>query len=85
MPCLFRVHPKPDILKIKNLTSFLRSRRINAKLDDGNSVNQLSKLVGMVDDRKDKTIKKAAEEISEGISISLTLKLQLQLMTNAIS
>ncbi len=56
MPCLFRVHPKPDILKIKNLTSFLRSRRINAKLDDGNSVNQLSKLVGMVDDRKDKTI-----------------------------
>ncbi len=56
MPSLFRVHPKPDILKIKNLTSFLRSRRINAKLDDGNSVNQLSKLVGMVDDRKDKTI-----------------------------
>ena len=56
MPCLFRVHPKPDILKIKNLTSFLRSRRINAKLDDGNSVNQLSKLVGIVDDRKDKTI-----------------------------
>ena len=30
MPSLFRVHPKPDILKIKNLTSFLRSRRINA-------------------------------------------------------
>ena len=56
MPSLFRVHPKPDILKIKNLTSFLRSRRINAKLDDGNSANQLSKLVGMVDDRKDKTI-----------------------------
>ena len=56
MPSLFRVHPKPDILKIKNLTSFLRSRRINAKLDDGNSVNKLSKLVGMVDDRKDKTI-----------------------------
>ncbi len=56
MPSLFRVHPKPDILKIKNLTSFLRSRRINAKLDDGHSVNQLSKLVGMVDDRKDKTI-----------------------------
>ncbi len=56
MPSLFRVHPKPDILKIKNLTSFLRSRRINAKLDDGNSVNQLSKLVGIVDDRKDKTI-----------------------------
>ena len=56
LPSLFRVHPKPDMLKIKNLTSFLRSRRINAKLDDGNSVNQLSKLAEFVGDRKDKEI-----------------------------
>ena len=56
LPTLFRVHPKPDMLKIKNLTSFLRSRRINAKLDDGNSVNQLSKLAEFVGDRKDKEI-----------------------------
>ena len=56
LPSLFRVHPKPDILKIKNLTSFLRSRRINAKLDEGNSVTQLSKLAEFVGDRKDKEI-----------------------------
>ena len=56
IPTLFRVHPKPDLLKINHLRNFLRSRRLNVKLDDGNSVNQLSKLVGAVEERKDKGI-----------------------------
>ena len=56
IPTLFRVHPKPDLLKINNLKNFLRSRRINVKLDEGNSVNQLSKLVEAVEERKDKEI-----------------------------
>ena len=56
MPSLYRVHPKPDLLKINHLKDFVRSRRINAKLDEGNSVNQLSKLVEMTEDRKDKGI-----------------------------
>ena len=30
IPSVFRVHPKPDILKIKTLEKFLRSRKINA-------------------------------------------------------
>jgi len=56
MPSLYRVHLKPDLLKINHLKDFVRSRRINAKLDEGNSVNQLSKLVEMTEDRKDKGI-----------------------------
>ena len=56
MPSLYRVHPKPDLLKIKYLRAFVRNRRINAKLDEGNSVGQLSKLAEMVEDRKDKKI-----------------------------
>ena len=56
MPSLYRVHPKPDLLKINHLKDFIRSRRINTKLDEGNSVNQLSKLVEMAEDRKDKGI-----------------------------
>jgi ribonuclease R len=56
MPSLYRVHPKPDLLKISHLRDFVRSRRINVKLDEGNSVSQLSKLVEIVEDRKDKEI-----------------------------
>ena len=56
IPTLFRVHPKPDLLKINHLRDFLRSRRINVKLDEGNTVNQLSKLVETVEERKDKEI-----------------------------
>ena len=56
MPSLYRVHPKPDLLKINHLRDFVRSRKINVKLDEGNSVKQLSKLVEMLKDRKDKQI-----------------------------
>ena len=56
IPTLFRVHPKPDLLKINHLRDFLRSRRINVKLDEGNTVNQLSKLAETVEERKDKEI-----------------------------
>ncbi len=56
MPSLYRVHPKPDLLKINHLKDFIRSRRINVDLDGGNSVNQLSKLVEITEDRKDKEI-----------------------------
>ncbi len=56
MPSIYRVHHKPDLLKINHLKDFVRSRKINIKLDEGNSVSQLSKLVEMVEDRKDKQI-----------------------------
>ena len=56
IPSLYRVHPKPDLLKINRLKNFIRSRRINVKLDEGNSVNQLSELVEKAEERKDKEI-----------------------------
>lgn len=56
MPAMYRIHPKPDLLKINQLKDFVRSRKINAKLNEGNTVNQLSKLVDLVKDRKDKKI-----------------------------
>ena len=56
MPSVYRVHPKPDILKIKTLEKFLRSRRINAVLGDGSDINVLTKLAELVKDRKDKNI-----------------------------
>ena len=56
IPSLYRVHPKPDLLKINRLKNFIRSRRINVKLDEGNSVNQLSELVETAEERKDKEI-----------------------------
>ena len=56
IPSVYRVHPKPDILKIKILEKFLRSRKINAVLDDGSDINQLTALVELAKERKDKNI-----------------------------
>ena len=56
MPSVYRVHPKPDILKIKTLEKFLRSRKINAVLDDGSNIKSLTSLVELCKDRKDKNI-----------------------------
>ena len=56
MPSVFRVHPKPDILKIKTLEKFLRSRKINASLDDGSDIKKLRSLTEIAKERKDKSI-----------------------------
>ena len=56
VPSVFRVHPKPEILKVKILENFLRSRRINASLDDGSDVRKLNELLEFAEDRKDKNI-----------------------------
>ena len=56
IPSVYRVHPKPDILKIKVLEKFLRSRKINAVLDDGSDIKRLTALVELAKDRKDKNI-----------------------------
>ena len=56
IPSVYRVHPKPDILKIRILEKFLRSRKINAVLDDGSDINQLTALVELARERKDKKI-----------------------------
>ena len=54
IPSLYRIHPKPDPIKIKNLEGFVRSRRINVNLDISGKVEELSSLVDMTKDRKDK-------------------------------
>ena len=56
IPSVYRVHPKPDILKFKILEKFLRSRKINAVLDGGSDINQLTALVELARERKDKNI-----------------------------
>jgi ribonuclease R len=56
MPSVYRVHPKPDILKIKTLEKFLRSRKINAVLNDGSNIKSLTNLAEVSKDRKDKNI-----------------------------
>ena len=56
IPSVYRVHPKPDILKIKVLEKFLRSRKINSVLDDGSDIKRLTALVELAKDRKDKNI-----------------------------
>ena len=56
IPSVFRVHPKPDILKIKTLEKFLRSRKINAALGDGSDIKKLTALLEIAKARKDKSI-----------------------------
>ena len=56
IPSVYRVHPKPDILKIKILEKFLRSRKINADLKDGSDIKKLTALADLAKDRKDKSI-----------------------------
>ncbi len=56
IPSVYRVHPKPDILKVKALESFLRSRKINAVLDDGSDIHKLTQLLELAKDRKDRNI-----------------------------
>ena len=54
IPSIYRIHPKPDPLKIKNLEGFARSRKINVTLGDDGKVKELSNLVDITKDRKDK-------------------------------
>ena len=54
IPSIYRIHPKPDPLKIKNLEGFARSRKININLGNDGKVKELSNLVDMTKDRKDK-------------------------------
>jgi len=54
MPSLYRIHPKPDPLKIKNLEGFARSRKINITFGKDGKVEELSNLVEISKDRKDK-------------------------------
>ena len=56
IPSIYRVHPKPDLLKIKTLENFLRSRKINAVLEDGGDINKITNLIEVVKDRRDKNI-----------------------------
>ena len=56
IPSLYRIHPKPDITKIKSLEKFLRSRKINASFDDGSDIKKLSSLIDTAKDRRDKRI-----------------------------
>jgi len=56
IPSIYRVHPKPDLLKIKTLENFLRSRKINAVLGDGGDIKKLTNLIELVKDRRDKNI-----------------------------
>ena len=56
IPSIFRVHPKPDLLKIKTLENFLRSRKINAVLGDGGDIKKITNLIELVKDRRDKNI-----------------------------
>jgi ribonuclease R len=53
-PSLYRIHPKPDPLKIKNLEGFARSRKINITFGKDGKVEELSNLVEISKDRKDK-------------------------------
>ena len=55
-PSVYRVHPKPEILKIKTLEKFLRSRQINAALKDGSDIKNLTSLAELAKERKDKNI-----------------------------
>ena len=54
IPSIYRIHPKPDPLKIKNLEGFARSRKINVTLGNDGKVKELSNLVDITKDRKDK-------------------------------
>jgi len=54
IPSMYRIHPQPDALKIKNLESFIRSRKINAKFGAQAKVKELSKLIEETIERKDK-------------------------------
>ena len=56
IPSLYRIHPKPDITKIKSLEKFLRSRKINASFEDGSDIKKLSSLIDTAKDRRDKRI-----------------------------
>mgnify|MGYP003325998846 FL=1 len=56
IPSVYRVHPKPDILKIKTLEKFIRSRKLNVALGDGSDIKTLTSLAELAKDRKDKKI-----------------------------
>tara|TARA_Y100001970_G_scaffold137230_1_gene168908 strand:- start:7868 stop:9811 length:1944 start_codon:yes stop_codon:yes gene_type:complete len=54
IPVLYRIHPKPDSAKIKQLQTFLRSRKINVSLGQGNKVSDLYTIIEQTKDRKDR-------------------------------
>jgi len=72
---LYRIHPKPDPIKIKNLEGFARSRKINVNLGINGKVEELSNLVEITKDRKDK----------ETIHMQILQSLSLAIYETAVS
>jgi len=56
IPSLYRIHPKPDITKIKAVETFLRTRQINASFEDGSDIKKIASIIELVKDRRDKKI-----------------------------
>ena len=56
VPSLYRIHPKPDITKIKAVDTFLRTRQINASFEDGSDIKKIASIIDLVKDRRDKKI-----------------------------
>ena len=56
VPSLYRIHPKPDITKIKAVETFLRTRQINASFEDGSDIKKIASIIDLVKDRRDKKI-----------------------------
>ena len=56
VPSLYRIHPKPDITKIKAVETFLRTRQINASFEDGSDIKKIASIIELVKDRRDKKI-----------------------------
>ena len=56
IPSLYRIHPKPEKSKLKNLSGFLRSRGINTKMNSGIHPKELSTILSRNLSRKEKGI-----------------------------
>lgn len=53
---IYRIHPKPDFQRVKQLEAFARARKINVKMKPEGSVKDFYKLVKLASERKDKEI-----------------------------
>ena len=56
IPSIFRIHPKPDYERVKQLESFVRSRKINIKLDPESKIKDFFELSKKVHKTKDKEV-----------------------------
>ena len=56
IPSIYRIHPKPDLFKVNQLEAFVRSKKLNIKINPEGRIRDFNKLTQIASKRKDRDV-----------------------------